>query len=304
VTARADRPQTEGVSLFVGYDGPATATGRMDVQALAPAMASVAKLVDDATRIIHGTDAALRVEVSGDFRRGSFTYQLVTTAVSQLTPEQIRQTLEWLGLIATVSGVSVIGVLKWLGGRKVDQVARVGDDVRLTAGDQSQIVNFHVAQLVMNYGIRSDFEGVTKPLENPGIAVLRTGEANSPAAAEITQDELPAFVAPSPAAEKLHDQPSEAILQLVTPNLYRAGNKWQFAYPGEAPFFAPVLDRDFLRRFQRREVVFGYGDLVRVRLRTTVSRTEVGTLSTSREVLEVLEVLPPAKQTDLFAGDL
>ena len=83
--------------------------------------------------------------------------------------------------------------------------------------------------------------------------------------------------------------------------MYRAGNKWQFAYPGEAPFFAPVLDRDFLRRFQRREVVFGYGDLVRVRLRTTVSRTEVGTLSTTREVLEVLEVLPPAKQTDLFS---
>ena len=165
-------------------------------------MASVAKLVDDATRIVHGTDAALRVEVSGDFRRGSFTYQLSQTAVSQLTPDQIRQTLEWLGLIATVSGVSVVGVLKWLGGRKVEQVTRLGDEVQLTAGDQSQVVNFHVAQLVMNYGIRSDFEGVTKPLGDPGITVLRTSEADHSAATEITQDELPAFVAPPPAAEK------------------------------------------------------------------------------------------------------
>ena len=81
------------------------------------------------------------------------------------------------------------------------------------------------------------------------------------------------------------------------------GNKWQFAYPGEAPFFAPILDKTFLRRLQRREVVFSYGDLVRVRLRTIVSRTRAGSLSTAREIIEVFEILPPAKQTDLFSEE-
>jgi hypothetical protein len=292
-------PDLDGTRLNVSYDGPEVATGRMDLRLLANAMASVAQLVDDAARISYGTDAGIRIEVSGDFRRGSFSYQIVATALAELQAHQVKEILEYLGLITGFTGLTVVGVLKWLRGRKPDKVQKEGNQARISAGRQSQIVNLQVAQLVVNQSIRADFEGMTQPLERPGITVMRTsGEAAEPPM-EITRDEREAFLAPPPIAEQLDAGESRPILQLVSPN-FRIGNKWQFAYPGEAPFFAPILDKDFLIKLQRREVSFSFGDLIRVRLRTVVNRTDAGTLSTVREILEILDKLEPPKQWNLF----
>jgi len=293
------QPREPAVRLVVGYDGPALATGRMDVRVLAGAMASVAQLVDDATRITYGMDAGIRVEVSGNFRRGSFSYQIIATVIAGLTPEQIRNVLEWLGLISTATGLTVVGVLKWLRGRKVE-AKRDGDNVVLTAGNQTNVVNLQVAQLVLNHSVRMGFEGITQPFEQVGIDVLRTSEREGAPTTEISKQERKSFIAPPPLAEALHDGESVAVLQVVSP-VFRVGNKWQFAYPGEAPFFAPILDKGFMFKFERREEGFLFGDLVRVRLRTVITRTEAGTLSTSREILEILEKIEPAKQTDLFS---
>lgn len=288
------------VRLSVGYDGPALMAGRMDVRTLASAMASVAQLVEDATRLTYGADAGVRIEVSGDFRRGSFSYQIVATALAGITPDQVKDVLVWLGLLSAPTGLTVIGVLKLLRGRKVDRATREGNDVRLIVGNQSHVVNIQVAQLVLNSPIRANLEGVTQPLDEPGIEVLRTGESDQVPATEITKAERPSFLAPAPVAEALHDDESVTVLQLISP-VFRIGNKWQFAYPGEAAFFAPILDRGFLTKLQRREVSFSYGDLVRVRLRTVVSRTDTGALSTAREIREVIQIIPPARQADLFS---
>lgn len=289
----------EGVSLSVTYDGPEVATGRMDLRLLATAMASVAQLVDDAARITYGTDAGVRIEVSGDFRRGSFTYQIIASALAELQTHQVKEILEYLGLISGFTGVTVVGVLKWLKGRKPDRIERVGNEARIVARGQSQVINLQIAQLVVNQSIRADFEGMTQPLERPGINVMRTsGDDTAPV--EISRDERESFLAPPPVAELLDGGESEPILQLISPN-FRIGNKWQFSYPGEAPFFAPILDKDFLKRLQRREVSFFFGDLVRVRLRTVVSRTETGTLSTTREILKIIDKIDPPKQWSLFS---
>lgn len=286
------------VRFQVGYDGPALAAGRMDVRVLAGAMASVAQLVDDATRTIYGTDRGIRIEVSGDFRRSSFSYEIVATAVEGLTPEQIKNVLEWLGLIAAPTGLTVFGVLRFLRGRKPKLTRQSDNEFKIEAGRDSRVVNLQVTQLVMNGVIRRDIEGVTQPLGEPGIDLLKTGESEATDRVEITRDERESFLAPPPAAETLHDGEAVTVLQVVSPN-FRIGNKWQFAYPGEAPFYAPILDEEFVKRLQRREVSFAFGDLVRVRMRTIVVRTEIGGLSTTREIVEVLDIIPPTTQTEL-----
>jgi hypothetical protein len=262
-------------------------------------MASVAQLVEDSARLLYGSDTGIRIEVSGDFKRGSFTYQTISTAIAGVTADQVKEVLTWLGLLSAPTGLTVIGVLKWLRGRKIRRVVREGNDARITAGDDSTIVNLQVAQLVMNFSVRADLEGATQPLAEPGINVMRTGEDPENPAVEITDEDRESFLAPPPAAETLHDGESVAVLQLVAP-VFKIGNKWQFAYPGEPAFHAPILDKKFLVRLQKREIPFLFGDLVRVRLRTSVTRTEAGTLSTSREIIEVLEVIPPTQQDDLF----
>lgn len=286
--------------LPVTYDGPALASGRMDIRILAGAMASVAQLVEDSARLVHGADTGIRIEVSGDFRSGSFTYQTISTAVSGITQEQLKEFLVWLGLLSTPTGLSVAGVLKWLNGRKIKRVTREGaNDAKIVSGDGSVIVNMQIAQLVVNQTIREDFERITQPLAESGIVVMRTGEEVDSPALEIIKEELPSFLAPPAAAETVHDGEAVAVLQLVSPS-FKIGHKWQFAYPGEGAFFAPILDAACLKKLQRRDVSFYFGDLVRVRLRTSVTRTENGALSTTREILEVLEKIEPPKQEDLF----
>jgi hypothetical protein len=295
-TAISAEPAT---GLSVTYDGPALAAGRMDVRVLASAMASVAQLVEDSARLIYGNDADVRIEVSGDFRTGSFTYQNLATALSGLTTEQLRELLTWLGLIAAPTGLTVMGVLKWLAGKKPSRVTRDGDTAIIVSGNDNRVVNLHVAQLVLNHSVRTGIEGMTQPLAEAGIEVMKVGETATSTAVEITADERPAFLAPPPAAETLHDGEAIAVLQIVSP-VFRLGNKWQFSHPGEPSFYAPILDRAFLQRFKNREIALLFGDLVRVRMRTAVTRTEAGSLSTTREILEVLEVIPPPKQVDMF----
>ncbi len=285
--------------LSVSYDGPALATGRMDAKVLAGAMASVAQLVDDSARLIHGADTNVRIEVSGDFRRGSFTYQIIATALSDLTAVQVKEILVWLGLIATTSGGSLISVLRWLRGRRVRKVSREGNQATITAGNDSTIVQLQVAQLVMNYPIRTALEGMTQPLAEAGITTLRTGEDIQAPDLEIQSPDREWFLAPAVETETLHSAETVAVLQIVSP-VFKIGNKWQFSYPGEPMFYALILDRQFLDQAKKREVSLRWGDLVRVRLRTSVARTQAGTLSTTREILEVIEIVPPPEQFNIF----
>lgn len=296
---RAPLDLGEDTTFSVTYDGPALAAGRMDVRVLASAMASVAQLVDDAARLLHGPRTGIRVEVSGNFRRGSFSYQVFAAAIADLTAEQVKEILVWLGLIASTSGSNVIEVVRWLRGRKVRKVTQEGQTATITAGNESTVVNLQVAQLVMNYNIRADLEGATQPLAESGIDVMRTGEYIETPSVEITAEDRGVFLAPPQEATTLHEGDAIAVLQLVSP-VFKPGNKWQFAFPGEASFHAPIQDKSFLERARKREVEFRYGDLIRVHLRTTVSRTESGGLTTAREILEVIEILPPPEQFTIF----
>ena len=292
--------------INVRYTGPALASGRMDVRQLAPAMASVAQLVDDAARLLFGQEAEARIEISGDFRRGSFAYEFFAVPHGALNPDELKNLLEWIGLIATssgVSGVTLFQVIKWLRGRKARKMERLpGNNVEIHAGDGSIVAPIQIANLVVNYQVRNAVEGITEPLARQGIDSVEIGEKGAEPAVEITRQERELFLAPPPDAEPLHKATSETVLQVVSP-VFKVGNKWQFAYPGEASFHAAILDKAFLQRMQNREVVFGFGDLIRAEVRTSVSRSEGGKLSTEREIVKVNEVLPPAQQTDLFTSD-
>lgn len=292
---------TDDIRLELSYDGPALATGRMDVRVLAAAMASTAQLIDDSTRELYGADAQVRIEVGGDFRKGSFTYAIYAMAVAGVDPTTIRQILEWIGLTGAAA-TSVFGILRWLNGRKA-KLKKIGDQVEIRAGGDIQIVNLQIAQLAFNYQVRTGIEGIVAPLENEGIDEMRISAAGAVVPKSvIKREERALFAAPEPAAEQLGLNEGDAVLQIVSPVFRVTNSKWQFAYPGEAAFFAPILDADFVKRIRRREEHFSFGDLVRVRLRTTVTRTESGSLRTEREILRVFEKIEPAEQSDMFSG--
>lgn len=297
----------EEVRFTVAYDGPALANGRMSMLDLAPAMLSTARMVEDGARLLFGPTAGIKIEVNADFRRGSFAFDVFTgpdaarqakDILSHISLQQIEFLLKWLGLTGGAGG-GVFGLIKWLRNRQVKSVEQgeAVDSARIVLHDGQNItVNVNVAVLTLNQTIRQDADGVIEPLRRPGITEFRAGRGLE--AEQIVRGaEADYFIPPALPERELQDRVTEEIVEVVSPT-FRDGNKWRFAQ-GDAPFYAAVLDKEFIRRVNRHEFTFGKGDALRVQLRSRVTQTPDG-LSADREITKVLEYLPPPKQGDLF----
>lgn len=289
----------------IAYDGPALARHRMPLLDLAPAMLSTARLVEDGVRLLYGPTAAVRIEVEADFKGGSFEFDILTGPVLtaareiafQLTREDVKLALEVLGL--TGGGTySVFALIKWLRNRRVKSVERAGDQARIVVHDGDNItVNINVANLAVNRTIREDAAGVIAPLLSPGITEFRAvSPGREPTV--IRDDDVGSFEPPTLIQRELQDKVTEEVIEVVSPT-FRDGNKWKFAQ-GDQSFHAAVLDQKFLAQVNRHEYTFGKGDALRVELRTRVTQSIDG-LTAVREVVRVVEYIPPPSQGDIFA---
>jgi hypothetical protein len=305
------------VRFWVTYDGPAVDAGRMDARDLAPAMYSVALLVEHAAGLTFGSTTGLKIDVGADFRRGSFTFEIITRpesvekvkaigtllASTGLSVAGLKFLLEVLGVKLGADG-GVLGLLRWLRGRKVVETKPVDNDrVQIIVQDGGSItVNTTVYHLSRNPTVRRDIEGIVKPLERPGIEAMTAGEPDRPAQT-VRKDEVEYFRAPVPTGELLQDTVRDELLEVVGPS-FKEGNKWQFARPGDSSFHAAILDKSFLQRVRRQDELFGAGDVLKVRMRDVVTRAADGKLSAQREIVEVLDhQRPRLNQTSLFDAD-
>jgi hypothetical protein len=289
------------VKFTVTYDGPEVARGRMDARDLAPAMLSMAKLVDHAASITYGTTAAIRVEVDADFRRGSFSYEIIAKAIE--LGNTLLQNLSISDLLAIVglTGGGLIALVKGARGRRPVAVERRGENTTLVFRDGENItVNVNIAQLFLNRTVREDLDGVIAPLRKPGITEFRAG-VDDTTAVTVGRDEIEYFEPPPSDDEKVWENETTELVEVLSVS-FKASNKWRVALAGDTPFPALILDETFLERVRRHEVTFGNGDALKVRLYTRVVRSPTGEFKRYREIREVLDHLtPPPGQFDMFA---
>lgn len=307
--------QLEGqeVQFTVRYDGPEVADGRMDVRLLAPAMMSMAKLVEHSATLTYGSRAAVKIEVNADFRRGSFSYEVVAgitnmanTLLSNMSVSDLIASIGLAGYVAKKAHTSLVELIRRSRGRTPTEVVKEGDEARIVFNEGDTItVNVHVANLYMNQTIRDDVEGVIAPVRAKGIDRVVLGE--TPPESELPSErvviekgEAEYFDAPVPGDAVLYDKPTEEIVVVASPN-FTPGLKWQFTLAGGGRFFARILDAAFLAQVARHEVTFGAGDALRVRLRQRVTRKVTGQFDRFYEIEEVLDYIEaPKDQISMF----
>lgn len=297
------------VDFTIGYEGAAVAERRMAVRDLAPAMLALSDLVEHSSAALFGDDVRMRVEVKANFRSGSFLFDLVAIAPSigdlirsNLSLSDIAVLLQAIG----ITGRGLFGALRDIAGRSVHsaKVEPTPDGFRsiyIVGSNNTVIVTEdRSADLYVRPKVMEALQEATEPLRRPGYDELKVAVADEKPRVVATKAEAESFRAPPTPDVTLQDTTREELVRVVSPSL-EDGYMWRLGMLGDRSFQVAVSDPEFLSRVQNREVTFGADDVLRVQLRTIVTRSAQGEDKRTVEVVKVLEYIPAPR---VVQGDL
>lgn len=268
------------VHFSIKYDGPALAAHQMDVRELAPALIALSDLLEQSNKTAYPDATAVRVNIQGNFKGGSFgvdltavqsiTDQIVTmlTGPSASALSNLSGILSGLGLIGG-GGCGLIGLIKWLNGRKPTSIKQIGDaevfEIRSSEAIETMQVDLVAGKLYRSRAVRQSLLKVLKPLETDGIDYFASGQGGE-AQNVVTKDQLGAFESIAQGDEALSDNLLTRIIVQVESPVFKDGNKWRLN-DGESAFFCTIDDQDFLSRIESGQERFGKGDVLLADLR-------------------------------------
>lgn len=278
------------------YDGPALENSTMDVRDLAPALLALGGVIEEANYALNKQKAKIAVKVRGSFKTGCFGIELdVVQSVLDQTLSLFKDTgissakeiVEYMGFTASPV-MGLIGFLRWLKGRKVNEIVLAeNNSVKVVCDDESIIIERSVIELYRHYKLRQALQKViSEQLEKEGIDTVAFKVGDNPAFMTIEKSERNWFEAPIEEDEILGDSTEDVNLQLVTV-VFRDENKWRVS-DGQNTFFATVTDSEFLRKVEQAEESFTSGDILRVKLNKKQWLSN-GTMKADYRIIEVLE---------------
>lgn len=277
------RAMSATVHFSIKYDGPALESHQMDVRELAPALIALSNMLEEANKVAFPDSASVKVNVQGNFKGGSFGVDLI--AIQSITdqivsifsgPEasafsNLKSILEAIGLIVGTGGAGggLIGIIKWLRGRKPSSIKTSGDRVVFEVVEESISETFEVdlvaGRLYQSRVVRKALANVVKPLERDGIDIFASGQ-DGQTAEVIRKDDAPWFTVAESDADIVSDTVAEHVLLQIESAVFKDDNKWRFS-DGSGSFFAEVADPIFVNKINSGDERFGKGDVLIVDLR-------------------------------------
>lgn len=306
------------VRTTIRYDGPALSGHEMDVQDLAPALLSLADLIQIANRKFNGTEADIKVLVNADVEQQCFMLDisLVQSFLDQakgfLGTEHVktaREIAEWIGIISA-GAVGLFQLLQFLRGAKDSgrplQIQSDGTGNMIITGNGSTIVvPTQVYQLAQEPRVVEKAKGVLQPLAKEGYSTLafmhgdtETFEVDSAEAAGIA--DLP--------NEPFAAVPNESVSQIrgqvrIKSAQYEGNAQWSFMWNGRSISAEMVeLAADWVADFQDNRINAPPNSILDVSMLETVQLNSNGIMVSkpSYKVLEVHSVSPPPQQIGLL----
>lgn len=273
----------------VVYVGPAMQSGRMDVIELAPALLAMAGLFSEANRTLNPGAPPVTLEMRAT-ERGSFLVDLFV-----LLPEH------WDTLVEAVNSdssaaigkiwkfvfgpASLVALLRWRSGRRAQRTDSASEVTYTTEDGDSLTVPGEVADLYDDVSIRRRTREIIEPLNREGVDEVRI-QREAETVVVLTKQDLAALEAGPEDAPSILEQETEVLLEVLAP-AFKPGNKWRLSL-GQSTMWVSMDDPGFQARVQRREEVFGKGDVLRCRVRIQQHEGPNG-LNTSWAVTDVLQ---------------
>ena len=294
----------ERIQFQIGYCGSALDQNEMNVRDLAPALLSVADLLQEANRLFNANKADVSVNIKGSFRNGSFIIDFV---INQNLYEQVKnlfgdQNITHAARILALffGGRGLVDLLKWVKNRKIEKIEKPksGKAKVILSDHESLEVDGQIIDMMQNITIRRSLEMVIqKPLSRDGVETFYTADegAKEPSMT-VNKAEQQYFAMPEVTefdVEQIDDQVVVIHLEMVNIS-FQEGNKWRFRN-GENTFYATVEDKDFINKVQENKIAFAKDDLLKVELRIRQWTTPEG-LRSEHTITKILEYKPAMRQ--------
>lgn len=298
-----NKGMTSSVHFTIKYDGPALATYQMDVRELAPALIALSELLEEASATAFPNSPAVRVNVQGNFKGGSFGVDLIAIQsmaqqlVSLFSGPEVSAAANLITILSSVGmlgGGGLIAVTKWLDGRKPTAIRFEGDktifEIRTSAEVETFEVDLVAGKLYKNRIVRQSLAKVIKPLNTEGIDLFACGK-DGETQVVVTKNEARSFEMAASEADVVSDAVTSGVLLQIESAAFKDDNKWRFS-DGATTFFAEIVDDEFVGKINAGTERFGKGDVLVVDLRRVQSVTDNG-LKLECSIVKVLEHRAP-----------
>ena len=261
----------------------------MDVRELAPALIALSNMLEEANKVVFPDSGNVKVNIHGNFKGGSFGVDLIAvqTIADQIVsilsgPEaaafsNLKTILESLGLIGC-AGCGLVGLMKWLRGRKPSAIRTEGDQIIFEITEESSVETFGVdlvaGKLYQSRVVRKALANVVKPLAREGIDIFASGR-NGKTAEVIRKEDAAWFEVSESDADIVSDTLSEHVLLQIDSAVFKDDNKWRFN-DGSSSFFGEIADPGFIEKINSGVERFGKRDVLVVDLRRVQTVTDHG----------------------------
>ena len=261
----------------------------MDVRELAPALIALSNMLEEANKVVFPNSGNVKVNIQGNFKGGSFGVDLIAvqTIADQIVsilsgPEaaafsNLKTILESLGLIGC-AGCGLVGLMKWLRGRKPSAIRTAGDQIIFEITEASTVETFGVdlvaGKLYQSRIVRKALANIVKPLAREGIDIFASGR-NGQTAEVIRKEDAAWFEVSESDADIVSDTVSEHVLLQIDSAVFKEDNKWRFN-DGSSSFFGEISDPIFIEKINSGVERFGKRDVLVVDLRRVQTVTDHG----------------------------
>jgi len=291
---------TTTVQFSIKYDGPALASHQMDIRDIASAMVALGNLLEEANRQVFADKAVpLQTWVKGNFKAGSFGIDLVAVQstvqqlVSMFSGQSATAANNLIGLLTAlglIGGGGVIGLIRWLKGRKPDQITQENGNFRVGVIEAECVEMYELTlieeRLYSSRIIRQSLEKIVSPLAMEGVDIFSCHmEGHAPGV--VLKADLSAFALSANQEDIASDILLPNVLLEIEAPVFKEGNKWRF-HDGTHSFHAEVCDDAFMQQIELGGERFGKHDILIVDLRRVQTITDNG-LKQSYHVLKVHE---------------
>ena len=274
--------------ISVAYLGASVNDGRMDALALGDSLRGFGRLTNRVSYLAFGARYDHRLEVDSGFRQGSLIVPLhiisevvnsARTWLDSKGAQELSTLMSILGWGAVPGTVSVFLLFRRKKGRPISSQ----DDLDKLLAGQLDIDRALFIRIFNDREVQAAVRAVLRALRKEGIDEIQTRSQGGTIERVNKQDVIDADSAEKESVEIEEEKFLDIEKVALLPRL-----AWHFSDMGR-PFDAQVQDPDLWSRVAKGER-FGYGDKMKVLLRTEIRQDANGRLSYVRTIPNVLEV--------------
>jgi hypothetical protein len=293
---------SDRTTLVVKYDGVLLKSGVMELDDLLPALAGIRSAMLLASQDINRGDVQARVLISANIRGASFEFtlfffQMLSTVSNLLTMDNIRSAADIVNSIFGENGlVSSIKQLKASPKQPVTKTELPDGSVRIEVHGNNNVVQNtiivtpEVATLYGDQSVRESVLNAIMPLAKNGIETVSFSPPAS--GTNVSSSDVDSFLVDRP--EQLEPLDSfgttDEVVTVIKPS-FDNRRRWKLQL-GDLVFGAKMEDHHFQSSVMRREVLFGTGDRLKIRLARRTHKAK----ETEYFVVHVYDFLRPPQQ--------